>query len=131
MLNVGQKVSELRRLSLEVEVLRDGEVFESGPALAARHDSLALANSVSKAPLKFYGSQNFRAVPAESTGDPAELARWSLRVRGTSEYVLSIWEATQRWGGELTIPLAEAIRHDRERAGSGGRGPETSTPRLR
>jgi hypothetical protein len=39
-----------------------------------------------------------------------DLSKWTLRVSGTSEDVLSIWEADRWWKGSFEIPLADALK---------------------
>ena len=39
--------------------------------------------------------------------NPSDPDEWTFRVRSTTEGILSAWEATRRWEGELTIPVAE------------------------
>lgn len=122
---------ERTALSLVVDVLRGDEVKQSGRLIASRWDTLSVSNSVSEGPLRLYGSANLGEVPPEIESEETELAKWSVRIRGTSDAVLALWDADQRWAGEVIVPLAELIDQEAARVGPGGRGPEVSTPSIR
>ena len=122
---------ERTALSLAVDVLRGDVVKQSGRLIASRSDTLSVLSSMSEEPLRFYGSANLGEVPPEIEGDETELAKWSLRTRGTSDDVLGLWDADQRWSGEVTVPPAKLIDQEAARVGPGGRGPEVSTPSIR
>ena len=115
-------------LSLRIEVLKAGEPVEEAIVVAHRLDDLLAATSVSTAWFRLFGSCNLESVPAAVVTNADELQEWTLRVSGVSDHVLVLWDAEVRWGGMITIPLAEALTRERQRAGPTGRGPRVSTP---
>lgn len=118
-------------LSLEVDVLRNGNGVETVKLVAAALDPLLTSNSVGNGPQRFYASANLKGIPVDIAGDDASLREWTLRVRGTANHLLYLWDAQTHWRGEVTIPLGVAIGQERERTGPKGRGPEVSTPFFR
>ncbi|MCK6447245.1 MAG: hypothetical protein L6Q99_12720 [Planctomycetes bacterium] len=84
--------------SLDVDVLRDGVLVATEPGPIAM---LADVENDS-------GSAVAALPPALETSR-AERERWSLRVRGTADGVLQVWEATRRWQGEVTLPVGALL----------------------
>lgn len=90
-------------ISLEVELSNQGAsvlrstlvanqratMFEDGPALQ--------------------GYSMFRDLPPELATTGADTSGWLVRVRGTADSLLSVWEADRWWKGELAIPLSELL----------------------
>ena len=94
-------------VSLEIDVLRAGNVVESMHVCADRSSALEREDA---------GTCGYCAVtslPPKSELHGAELDLWQLRVRGTWKGLLSLWEADHWWQGEFTVPLAELVRDDR------------------
>ncbi len=116
-------ILETTGLDLRVEVLRDGAVLSESWLVATDADSLGLLGSISKGRHRFYGSTNLKL-----DGDTSGADRWVLRLTGQSDHIRGLWEARQRWSGVIEIPWTEAVKHEAERVGPAGRGPEMSTP---
>lgn len=110
-------------LDIKVELLKGDAVLAESTLLALDADQVSLASSLSKAQTRYYGSANLNV-----DGDLSDTAGWKLRLTGQSKHLWMLWNAKQRWGGTIIIQWEEAVRHDAERAGPGGRGGEGSTP---
>ena len=50
------------------------------------------------------------SIPAELAVEGADLSGWNLRVTGTSDGVLNVWEAGRWWTGNFVLPLADAFQ---------------------
>lgn len=117
-------------LSLAIDVLEGHAVVESLTLVPSTQDSLAGSNSVhgtAEQPIAF---TSVESIPVRTESDAHARLPWSIRVRGTSEHVWALWEAEQRWAGELVIPLDELIEREHELAPD-GRGPWIWSPRPR
>jgi hypothetical protein len=110
-------------LSLQIEVMRGDEVLETKQLRASDYDRTALSISVSKARARSVAFASSPAIPPDLEEDSSPREGWHLRVTGKSDGVLRNWAANRRFGGQFDLPLDEAIRTDRERAGTKGRGP--------
>ncbi len=98
-------------LSLLVEVLHNGEAIGSVPLLAGRANWWNVAvSSHHLGQLALFDSDQLPGVPSTPL-DAKFGAEWSLRIRGVSAGLLKLWDATQRWEGEVLIPL-DSVRRD-------------------
>lgn len=109
-------------LSLEVEVLHRGEVVERAHVLVHGDDPFALGNSLAASPEAF-GWTCLHSIPAELQSDPTARAAWVVRVVGTSEGVLRVWDTDHRWAGELRMDLDELVRRRLARLQGRRQGP--------
>ena len=56
-----------------------------------------------------------KSLDAETVARRQDLDRWSVRVRGVPEGVLSSWDSTHYWNGEVILRLSQiAGRHNLE-----------------
>jgi hypothetical protein len=101
-------------LSLAIEVLHDGIAVQREPVLLSRESW-----SYSEATDRSFDGEPLSALSAELKGNAQNRAGWSIRVRGTSQNVLTLWEAKRRWSGEFVISLDELIARERELAPGG------------
>lgn len=110
---------ELRRvaLSVRVELLRDGKVMHDAQIVARQQEWIVESGSLVDGSSHFSGWQRFEALPLEMAADAAELARWTARLTGTSEGVLRLWDAEERWGGTVEVSLAELVQREKARSG--------------
>jgi hypothetical protein len=96
-------------LSLAAELRYEGHV-------AAAFDLLVSAHARSY--MDGTDRQPFGALLPElpaTAGEPrADLSGWELRIRGTHRDALKLWDAKERWSGELVIPLAELVARGRD-----------------
>lgn len=115
-------------LSLQVDLLKDGQVAESKSLIASAFDLLALSNSRNKGPSQAIAFAALKSLPSSLEDDEIASAAWSLRVTGTDRHVLKLWHAKQRWSGQMAIPLSEARANELERAGADGREPWIWSP---
>src|SRR5205823_3134538 len=117
-------------MDLQVELLKDGRRVEEAELVASDADSCALTNSRRWQPAtpRFYGSTNFAPKLTTALRNPREANRFSVRVTSQSNCLKFMWHADRRWAGQITIPWTELVRHESERVGPQGRGPEISTP---
>lgn len=102
-------------LSMRVEVLRGEEVRAVQRLVANANNGQVSGHSVYDGPNPLFTWTYFTALQGGMLEDPAEMARWSLRVQGTSEDVLTLWHADKQWAGSFEIPLAEVIKQEKER----------------
>ncbi len=110
-------------LDIKVELLDGDTVIAESWLLAGDFDVLALSSSIRSGAKRFYGSAKLD-VPAES----ANRAKWMLRLTGRADHISVLWHTEQRWSGSITIPWAQAVKHENKRTAVTGRGPEVSTP---
>jgi hypothetical protein len=125
----GSHLRELA-LSLQIDVMRQGEKRGELELVANVYDPLAGVNSVhggSSQPIAFCAPD---CIPATLEQTPEEQMQWWLHVRGTSEQVWSSWEAKTRWSGEFDVSLDELVRREHELAPN-GRGPWIWFPTFR
>lgn len=101
-------------LSLEVSVLRDGTVMETVRFPASSAERAYAWQSAHGGCDGYFDSKVLSTPPHDVSA--SELARWTLRVRGTDEGVLALWGCNSRWSGEVVIPLAMAIEQEKARA---------------
>lgn len=82
----------------KVEILRDGEVIESGQAYdvdeALRSDTSAMWA---------------KGEICDAVLDPERCKRFALRVTGVRPEYLSMWHRTHYWTGTYTVPLADVL----------------------
>ena len=109
-------------LSLALEVLDGERVVETLTLVPSAYDVLAVGSSVHEGSDATIDWAVLSALPAELEHDAARRARWKVRVRGTSEHVLGLWDATSRWSGSLEVSLDELIERE-ARVAPEGRGP--------
>lgn len=86
------------------------------------YDPLRSSISVYDAPDQPFAFGVLESLPIATESDPATRTGWSVRVSGTSEHLLQLWEADTYWSGELVPSLDELIQREREVAPR-GRGP--------
>ena len=117
-------------LSIELDVLRDGEVVETASLFATGIDPLALSISVEETPraIAFCGLDE---PPGELLENTLERRRWSFRLRGTNRNVLPSWNASRYWAGVVELSFDEARARELERAGPSGREPWVWMPSFR
>ncbi len=96
-------------LSLELELLRDGEVVElaSFPVF----DSNAPRSCASEGRTRVAEATLTQLAPA-AYDDEAERARYTLRVRGSAGCVPALRWSHARWAGTVELPLAEALARE-------------------
>jgi hypothetical protein len=109
-------------LDIRVELMKGDQVLAESWLVASNFDSLNVTTSLSRAPVRFYGSANF-----DLQAGIDDTSGWMLRLTGESKHVQVLWDAKQRWAGAITIPWSEAVAHEVERVGPAGRGGESST----
>jgi hypothetical protein len=108
-------------LSLKVDLLHGDEVVESRQLVAKGF--VIDSNSVNRGPGGALAFCPFESLPAQFEQREADGGEWTLRVEGTMDNVLRLWQAEQVFRGVITIPVSEAIQRERERAGSTSREP--------
>ena len=108
-------------LSLKVELLHGDEVVESRQLVAKGF--VVDSNSVNRGPDGSLAFCPFESLPAQLEHQQGCAAEWTLRVEGTMDHVLRLWQAEQVFRGVITMPVSEAIQRERERAGSTSREP--------
>ncbi|MBI5434980.1 MAG: hypothetical protein HZA52_19255 [Planctomycetes bacterium] len=88
--------------SLAIDVLRDGVLVSSVQGPVVRLDDPEEASATVVA-----------ALPPSIEHDEAESARFCLRVRGSDHGLLGVWDASRRWRGSVTIPVATLVARGR------------------
>jgi hypothetical protein len=89
--------------SLVIELRHDGVLVDKVPVVADQHAS------VDGSVHGLFGCASFNPL-ADDVADPSgRCAGWELRVTGTPDRVLWVWEAESWWKGGFTMPLAEAF----------------------
>jgi hypothetical protein len=84
-------------LALELSAFEGGRVHGSA--------ELSLGTTRLAAP------ESVLEVPAAAVLSKEAARKWTLRITGSDAQSLREWDATQYWGGQIEIPLADLIRH--------------------
>ncbi len=98
-------------LSLNVELLKGDTVMEQLHLLATSPG----AGPFGRDPREGW-KRPLQALPRSLESDSADRSAWSVRVVGVETDALRLWDATQRWDGELTLSLDELLERGRELA---------------
>lgn len=56
------------------------------------------------------GDGSLTALSEVTLSDPAELSRWTVRIRGDGEMALRDWDRDKYWAGEFTVPLRDVLK---------------------
>jgi hypothetical protein len=100
-------------LSLVVDLLRDGRKAEVAILSPIRPDGRPAVIQRFWAGEHDYMMQALHAVPPGAS--EREVARWTVRARGSSDGVYALWGKSSRWTGEVEIPLSRALEQERTR----------------
>jgi hypothetical protein len=103
-------------LSLRVDVLRDEERIATAHLVPWHDDKESVEFALAWGdPL---ARSEVNGVPTEILTDGHAQNPWHLRVSGTSDDVLHLWNAETRWNGTVDIPLSDALALGRVRDAS-------------
>jgi hypothetical protein len=89
--------------SLVIELRHDDAPVDKVPVIGDRYG--ALDGSVRG----LFGAETFNELSDGVTPPSGRCAGWELRVTGTTDRVLWVWEAERWWNGSFTMPLSEAF----------------------
>jgi hypothetical protein len=91
-------------LSLEIELWHRGEFIGRTELLVNR-----AAVQLSSRDRGLKGFATITSLPPEFSSPDRRLAEWELRVAGTSQHLLSVWEAERYWNGRFVVTLDELM----------------------
>lgn len=87
-------------VGIDVELRRDGELYAA--------QSLPLTYVYSFRDVEAREFWEMPGIEFKSLEDPAELACWTIKVRGNGSAALSDYTKNVYWAGEYEIPLSKA-----------------------
>jgi len=100
-------------LSLQVEILRGGEVVDTTGLLTSAGGYSYHVSSSGLHGLLFW-SVRLYDFPEDVLADEEKQADWTIRATGTPREVLHVMSATHYWAGTVEVLLAEALRRGKE-----------------